>query len=642
MDLDLTVDSLVLQMTALLDSQSLMDLVLIPYSQHLHLLVILTGSHSSLLDLELYLSLVDLSNLPQQTHQKIQFYLLDLVLQSRDKQTGGLDLDPCLLLVVLQIPSPSTKQQQVYLQYLVLVSRSIPNVISVLQLLLLCLVLQSREQLKIMLEILLSILYLDLLSKEKATPKLDLVPYSLQVELQNPRPAIHQKAPSSLLSVEAKQNPLLQQQKLDLVLSSLLVDLSKASPSTKQQLVFIRSVVRLYSTIPSALLVLDLYSLLAGQQNRRPPTNQKAQFCLLHLELEQKLLQSEKYLSVELYLPSLVKLLSKELQLQKKIQHYTPSVVQSSLSTESDILVLVLSIYSAVLQKQLQLQKNLQDFTSSKEARTNPSHQHLTSDLVLTVDSLEREFPRNIPKHTSESHNHMSLVVRVLLVLNTTSLVLVIYSLLVVQQNPQLQIHQKTLHSLQFLEVLVLQKLPRTLLDLVLMVDSLVHASRELHKRTKKAELSHSVVLSSSNSSTCLLLGATSSQLAVLQKELHSTHQKTLIYLSLVEAKQNLSLQQAMLDSEEQHYLVHEYPRNTPNVMSVTSLSLLTVVKQPMLDSFLTGTVVVQFTSLVMVILLEQETLLDLDLYSQQVVLQSLLQPTHQKAQFSLPLLVSR
>ena len=55
-----------------------------------------------------------------------------------------------------------------------------------------------------------------------------------------------------------------------------------------------------------ALLVLDLYSLLAGQQNRRPPTNQKAQFCLLHLELEQRLLQSEKYLSVELYLPSLV------------------------------------------------------------------------------------------------------------------------------------------------------------------------------------------------------------------------------------------------------------------------------------------------------------------------------------------------
>ena len=66
----------------------------------------------------------------------------------------------------------------------------------------------------------------------------------------------------------------------------------------------------------------------------------------------ESLLQSEKYLSVELYLPSLVKLLSKELQLQKKIQHYTPSVVQSSLSTESDILVLVLSIYSAVLQKQ--------------------------------------------------------------------------------------------------------------------------------------------------------------------------------------------------------------------------------------------------------------------------------------------------
>ena len=412
-----------------------------------------------MLDLELYLSLVDLSNLPQQTHQKIQFYLLDLVLQSRDKQTGGLDLDPCLLLVVLQIQSQSTKQQQVYLQYLVLVSRSIPNVMLVLQLLLLCLVLQSREQLKITLEILLSILYLDLLSKEKATPKLDLVPYSLQVEpaeskTSNPPESTvifvvgGSKAESFTPATEVGSGSLFS-------VGGLVEKLHRQRSSNWSLYDQWSGCIQLCRQL---LLVLDLYSLLAEQQNPRPPTNQKAQFCLLHLELEQKLLQSEKYLSVELYLPSLVKLLSKELQLQKKIQHYTPSVVQSSLSTESDILVLVLSIYSAVLQKQLQLQKNLQDFTSSKEARTNPSHQHLTSDLVLTVDSLEREFPRNIPKHTSESHNHMSLVVQALLANSIIGLVLVLYLQHLVLPNLRLQIYQKALLSSQLLEVLVLQK----------------------------------------------------------------------------------------------------------------------------------------------------------------------------------------
>ena len=323
MDLDLTVDSLVLQMTALLDSQSLMDLVLIPYSQHLHLLVILTGSHSSLLDLELYLSLVDLSNLPQQTHQKIQFYLLDLVLQSRDKQTGGLDLDPCLLLVVLQIPSQSTKQQQVYLQYLVLVSRSIPNVISVLQLLLLCLVLQSREQLKIMLEILLSILYLDLLSKEKATPKLDLVPYSLQVEpaeskTSNPPESTvifvvgGSKAESFTPATEVGSGSLFSVG--GLVEAFTVNEAATGLYTISGQVVFNYTV----SFVGSGSLF------TAGGAAESKTTNKPESTVLFAASgTGAELLQSEKYLSVELYLPSLVKFIERVAVAEEDTTLYT-------------------------------------------------------------------------------------------------------------------------------------------------------------------------------------------------------------------------------------------------------------------------------------------------------------------------------
>ena len=87
------------------------------------------------------------------------------------------------------------------------------------------LVLQSREQLKITLEILLSILYLEMQSKDRLMIMLDLVLYSLQVDLLKLSQVILQKILHSLLSVEARQNPLLQQQKLDLVLSQRLVDM---------------------------------------------------------------------------------------------------------------------------------------------------------------------------------------------------------------------------------------------------------------------------------------------------------------------------------------------------------------------------------------------------------------------------------
>ena len=156
----------------------------------------------------------------------------------------------------------------------------------VLQLLLLCLVLQSREQLKITLEILLSILYLDLLRKRKQRRSWIWFPihYRWSCRIQDQQSTRKHRH----LCCWWKQSRILYSSNRSWIcLSSLLVDLSKASPSTKQQLVFIRSVVRLYSTMSSALLVLDLYSLLAEQQNPRPPTNQKAQFCLLHLELEQ-------------------------------------------------------------------------------------------------------------------------------------------------------------------------------------------------------------------------------------------------------------------------------------------------------------------------------------------------------------------
>ena len=332
-----------------------MVLVLLNCLQHLHLLVILTGSHSDLLVLEIYLLLVDLSNLLQLILQNVPFCSQDLVLQVRNRQTDISDLEIYLLLVELQRQLHLMRQQQVYLQYLVLLSRNIQNVMLVLQLLSHYLVLQSREQLKITLEILLSILYLEMQSKDRPMIMLDLVLYSLQVDLLRLSQVILQKILHSLLSVEARQNPSLQQQRLDLVLSLQLVDLEKVLQSTKQRLVFTQSVVKLYSTTSSVILVLDLYSLLEEQQNPRLQMYQKIQFCLLQLVMLKTLLQSLQLFKVELYLHSLVNLSSKELQLQKKIQHYTPSVVQSSLSTESDSLVLETSLLQAVQRKQLVL-----------------------------------------------------------------------------------------------------------------------------------------------------------------------------------------------------------------------------------------------------------------------------------------------
>ena len=219
------VDSLVQQLNVSLGLVRLMVLVLLNCLQHLHLLVILTGSHSDLLVLEIYSLLVDLSNLLQLILQNVPFCSLDQALQLRNRQTDISDLEIYLLLVELQRQLQSTKQQQVSLQYLVLVLRNIQNVILVLQLLSLYLVLQSREQLKITLEILLSILYLEMQSKDRLMIMLDLDLYSLQVDLLKLSQVILQKIPHSLLLVELQENPLLQQQKLDLVLSQRLVDM---------------------------------------------------------------------------------------------------------------------------------------------------------------------------------------------------------------------------------------------------------------------------------------------------------------------------------------------------------------------------------------------------------------------------------
>ena len=123
----------------------------------------------------------------------------------------------------------------------------------------------------------------------------------------------------------------------------------------KKRLVFTQSAVKLNSTTSLIMLDLDLYSLLEEQQNPRLQIYQKAQLYLMQLVLLQNLLQSLQLFKVELYLRSLVKLLSRRLELQRKQLDYTQSVVQSSLSTESDTLVLETSLLQAVQRKQLVL-----------------------------------------------------------------------------------------------------------------------------------------------------------------------------------------------------------------------------------------------------------------------------------------------
>ena len=355
MEIVLSILYLVQQLNALLGLVKLMVLVTLNYSQHLHLLVILTDLHSDLLDLEIYSLLVDLLSLLQPILQSVPFCLLDLVMQLKDRLMITLVLEISLLLVESQKQLRLMRQQQVSLQYLVMVLRNRQTDILVLQLLSHYLVLQLREQLKTTLEILLSILYLELLLRDRPMIMSDLVLYSQRVDLLRLSQVILQKILHSLLSVEVRQSPLLQQQRLDLVLYSPLVDLERASQSTKQRLVFIQSVVKLYSITSSVMLVLDLYSLLEEQQNPRLQMYQKIQFCLLQLVLLQTLLQLLQIFLVELYLHSLVRLLSKELQLQRKQLDYTQLVVQSSLSTESDTLVLETSLLQAVQRKQLVL-----------------------------------------------------------------------------------------------------------------------------------------------------------------------------------------------------------------------------------------------------------------------------------------------
>ena len=111
------------------------------------------------------------------------------------------------------------------------------------------------------------------------------------------------------------------------------------------------------------------------------------------------------------------------------------------------------------------------------------------------VDSLEREFPRNIQRHILEMHQNTLGVVLLLLVLNIILMVKVICSLLVVLVNLSLQIHQKILHSLQLLVLLEIQRSSRIMLDLVPTVDSLVHVLRKLHRQMRWVEPSHSVAM---------------------------------------------------------------------------------------------------------------------------------------------------
>ena len=123
----------------------------------------------------------------------------------------------------------------------------------------------------------------------------------------------------------------------------------------KKRLVFTQSAVKLNLTTSLVILDLVLYSLLEEQQNPRLQIYQKAQSYLLQLVLLQNLLQSLHKFKVELYLHSLVKPLSRRLELQRKQLDYTQSVVQSSLSTESDSLVLETSLLQVVQRKQLVL-----------------------------------------------------------------------------------------------------------------------------------------------------------------------------------------------------------------------------------------------------------------------------------------------
>ena len=265
--------------------------------------------------------------------------------------------------------------------------------------------------------------------------------------------------------------------------------------------------------------------------------------------------------------------------------------------------------------------------------------EHLTSDLVLMVDSLEQEFPRNIQRHILEMHQNTLGVVLLLLALNITLMVKVICSLLVVLVNLSLQIHQKILHSLQLLVLLEIQRSSRIMLDLVLL-QFLVHVSRELHRQTRWVEPSHSVAMLYSTSSTCLLLVEISLHSVVLQKELQAILQRISHSLLLEEPKMRHSLEHLMSDQVLQVYLGSQ-SRNIQNVMLVMLLNSLLVVQSDVLYSHLTTLVLVPYLLLVMVLRNKQTDTLDLEIYLLLVVLLRLSQPIHQKAQSSSLLLVN-
>ena len=255
------------------------------------------------------------------------------------------------------------------------------------------------------------------------------------------------------------------------------------------------------------------------------------------------------------------------------------------------------------------------------------------------VDSLEREFPKNIQKHILQTHQNTPLVVKLLFLLNITLLVKVISLLLVVLVNLSLQIHQKILHSLQLLVLLEIQQSSRIMSDLVLL-QFLVQLLRKLYRQTTLVELSQSVAMLYSMLSTQYLLVETSLHLVVLQKELQAILQKISHSLLLEEPKTKRSVQHLTSDQVLQVYLDSQ-SRNIQNVMSVMLLNLPLVVQFYVSSSYVTTSVLVPYLLLVMVLRNIQNVILDLEIYLLLAVLLRLSQPIHQKAQSSSLLLVN-
>ncbi|BCU94300.1 MAG: hypothetical protein CM15mV4_2650 [Caudoviricetes sp.] len=170
------------------------------------------------------------------------------------------------------------------------------------------------------------------------------------------------------------------------------------------------------------------------------------------------------------------------------------------------------------------------------------------------VDSLEREFPRNIQRHILEMHHNTLGVGLLLLALNITMMVKVICYCSGASESITTNPPEDT----ALFTVAGTTGDPtssRIMLDLVPTVDSLVHVSRKLHRQMRWVEPSHSVVMLYSMLSTQYLLVETSLHSVVLQKELQAILQKILHSLLLEEPKTKHSVQHLTSDQVLQVYL---------------------------------------------------------------------------------------